>query len=42
MEIWPSPLNHGCGYWHIVYAHSSDRGHEDLVMAVVVVVVMAN
>ena len=23
-----SPLNHGSGYWHIVYAHSSDRGHE--------------
>ena len=25
---WPSPLNHGSGYWHIVYAHSGDRGHE--------------
>ena len=24
----PSPLNHGSGYWHYVYAHSSDRGHE--------------
>ena len=25
---WPSPLNHGSGYWHIVYAHRSDHGHD--------------
>ena len=25
---WPSPLNHGSGYWHNVYAHSSDQGHD--------------